>query len=306
MDMLMTATQAISALRFRELKPVLKEFDFPYAVIKGEALSLLAYGRLGQRSSGDIDLLLSKENTKKAAPILEQFNFYRTSQSREHEILMRGFSHQITPYGKKTGLLYTEIDINHDIFWGEYMGDKISMDDFLSDAIEISLYNCNTFSLSPIKAFIHLMLHQYRDMNSIYLLAVRKKLNISAFRDIYYLLKNNVNTILLTELFNLCDRLQIIPYIYYVLFYTNVVFPDLIIQTYMHAFETDSGIELLDCYGLSNEERKIWRCDFMTRLNSNDIFQLIRYDLTAKDLAKIEYNKNVFMKGKIKNEKQVH
>ena len=293
MDMPMTVPQAISALRFREIKPVLEAFDFPYAVIKGEVLSLLAYGKLGQRYSGDIDLLLSKENTKKATLILEQYNFHRTNRNRELEIFMRGFSHQITPYGKKTGLVYTEIDINYDIFWGEYTGDKISIDDFLSDAIEISLYNCNTFSLSPIKAFIQLLLHQYRDMNSIYLLVARKKLNISAFRDIFYLLKNNINTIPLKELYDLCDRLQIIPYIYYVLYYTNVVFPDLIIQSYMHAFETNSGIELLDCYGLSSEERKIWRCDFITRLNSDDIFQLIRCDLTAKDLAKIEYNKNI-------------
>ena len=113
-----------------------------------------------------------------------------------------------------------------------------SIDDFLSDAIEISLYNCKTFSLSPIKAFIQLLLHQYRDMNSIYLLAARKKLNISAFRDIFYLLKNNINTIPLKELYDLCDRLQVIPYIYYVLYYTNIVFPDAIIQSYMHAFET--------------------------------------------------------------------
>ena len=303
MDMSVSATQVISALRFREIKPVLQAFDFPYAVIKGEALSLLAYGKLGQRTSGDIDLLLSKENTKKAALIFEQYNFYRTNRSREHEILMRGFSHQITPYGKITGLVYTEIDINHDILWGEYAGDKTSIDDFLSDAIEISLYNCNTFSLSPIKAFIQLLLHQYRDMNSIYLLAARKKLNISAFRDIFYLLKNNINTIPLKELYDLCDRLQVIPYIYYVLYYTNIVFPDAIIQSYMHAFETEGGIELLNCYGLTNEERKTWKCDFRTRLNSDDIFQLIQCDLTAKDLAKVEYNKTMLSRKEKKNEK---
>ena len=60
-------------------------------------------------------------------------------------------------------------------------------------------------------------------------------------------------------------------------------------------FETVDGIELLNCYGLSNEERKTWKYDFITRLNSNDIFQLIKCDLSIKDLAKIEYNKNMLL-----------
>lgn len=104
-------------------------------------------------------------------------------------------------------------------------------------------------------------------------------------------------------MYDLCDRLQVIPYIYYVLYYTNIVFPDAIIQSYMHAFETEGGIELLNCYGLTNEERKTWKCDFRTRLNSDDIFQLIQCDLTAKDLAKVEYNKTMLSRKEKKNEK---
>lgn len=290
-----TPTQAVSALRFREVKPVLDAFDFPYAVVKGEALSLLAYGKLGLRNSGDIDVLLSRGNIKKATKIMNQYGFHCSKQSKEHRILMHGFSHQITPYGKRTGAVYTEIDINHDIFWGEYTGKRILVDDFLADVTEISVYGCNVFSLPPLKAFVQLLLHQYRDMNSLYLLSIRKEIKLSAFRDIYHLLKSNVKAIQLNELYDLCDRLQIIPYAYYILYFLNVFFPDLMIQSYMHAFETNNGIELLDCYGLSNEERKRWRCDIQTRINSTDLFQLIQNDLTSKDLAKIDYNKRMLL-----------
>ena len=293
--MSITTIQAISALRYKEIKPILNMFDFPYTIIKGEALSLLAYGKLGQRNSGDIDILLSKSNTKKAIGIIEKYSFYCKNKRREQEIFMRGFSHQLTPYAKKTGLIYTEIDINYDIFWGEYSGKRISIDDFISDAIEVSIYNCNTFSLSPIKAFIQLALHQYRDMNSIYLLSNRKSINISGLKDIYFLLKRNLNNIKLNELYDLCEKLQIIPFVYYVLYYTNIIFSDQTLKSYIHAFETVDGIELLNCYGLSNEERKTWKYDFITRLNSNDIFQLIKCDLSIKDLAKIEYNKNMLL-----------
>lgn len=287
--------QSISALRFREIKPVIESFDFPYAVLKGEPLSVMAYGKLGQRKSGDIDILLAKENISKATAILERYNFKPTNTCREREIFMHSFSHQITPYGKKTGLLYTEIDINHDIFWGEYKGRKIAIDDFLSDVIEISVYNYKVLSLTPIKAFIQLALHQYRDMNSIYLLALRKKIKISPFLDIYFLLKNNVHTIPVDELYEICERFCIIPYVYYVLYHVNTIFPDLMLKSYVQAFETDVGLELLGCYGLSSEERKNWRYDLQTRLNSNDIFQLICDDLTDRDMAKIEYNKKMLL-----------
>lgn len=286
-------SQIVSKLRFREIKPVINEFNFPYTIIKGEPLSLLAYGKLGQRSSNDIDLLMSKDSTKKASKILEKHGFLRINHSRETEIMMRGFSHQTTPYKKDTGLIHTEIDLNHDILWGEYKGKKISVDDFLSDAVEVLIYNCSTFTLPPMKAFMHLILHQYRDMNSIYLLATRKKLNILAFKDIYYLLKSNSEKIPLQEFYDLCDRFRMIPYIYYVLFFTNVLYTDPLIQLYINTFQTLEGIELLDCYGLSDDERKTWKCDFSTRLKATDLFQLIKSDLTQKDLNKIEYNKKM-------------
>lgn len=47
------------------LKPLLKNMNFCYAIIKGETLSKLAYGELGKRTSSDIDILIPRNTFKK-------------------------------------------------------------------------------------------------------------------------------------------------------------------------------------------------------------------------------------------------
>jgi len=51
----------------------------------------------------------------------------------------------------------------------------------------------------------------------------------------------------------------------------------------------------LNCYGLCEKERKEWKCDFQTRLESNDLYSLIKDDLTEKDHEKIAINKRIFL-----------
>ena len=68
---MISATQiAIGVMQYRSLDSFWRlSEDYPYAVIKGEMLSLLAYNHVGVRRSGDIDVLtdrftLSKSNSK--------------------------------------------------------------------------------------------------------------------------------------------------------------------------------------------------------------------------------------------------
>ncbi len=51
----------------------LNKIDYVY--IKGETTSLMAYDSIGSRKTGDIDLLISRDNIKQAEEILKNNGF---------------------------------------------------------------------------------------------------------------------------------------------------------------------------------------------------------------------------------------
>ena len=64
---------------------------------------------------------------------------------------------------------------------------------------------------------------------------------------------------------------------------------------YIEAFRTPEGELLLNCYGLCEKERKEWKYDFKTRLESENLYDLIKDDLTERDQEKIAVNKRIFL-----------
>lgn len=208
--------------------------NIKYAYIKGEALSLMAYGNNNQREYGDVDILIPINSVKSVNDFLLESNFkqeYPTTNfktKREYDIFSMLNSHQAIPYIReiKGTENYFEIDINKDIYWGEYSGKRVDIEEFLSDTIDITVFNCNIKTLTPLKTMIQLLLHHYRDMNSIYLLATRNSIKYSMFKDVYYLLKNNQKKITCMQLYEISTIYQIVPYVYYVLYYTKKVFND--------------------------------------------------------------------------------
>jgi hypothetical protein len=282
--------------------PVLKklnEIDMPYAIIKSEPLSMYAYGAYGQRIFGDIDILLARQNLKLADGCLKQSGFYQTindsKKLREYKIFSLASSHQTVSYKRLVGKYFIEIDINFDILWGEYTGKRIDISEFLSDSVEMSIYGCKIKTLSPLKTMIQIALHHYKDLNSVFLLATRKNIKYDMFKDVYYLLKNNLDEITLDKLYAMSSEYEIIPYVYYVLYYTGLLFKDEILERYVAAFKTPEGEGLLNCYGLNEAERREWKLDFQTRLESKNLYELIEADLSERDLRNIEINRKVFL-----------
>lgn len=269
--------------------------DELYAIVKGEPLALQAYGQTGTRHVGDIDVLISRNNLGKLISYLENNGFRVSKVSRRDRIAALIYSHQILPYTKKSPT-YGDvvIDINYDIFWGEYEGKRINIDSFLADTIEKSIYGILVRILPPLKAMIQLVLHHYKDMNSIFLLATRKSIRYEMFKDVYFLLKNNLKDITIERLYAMGVEYEIVPYIFYVLYYTGKIFHDEILNQYIEAFKTKEGEKLLDCYGLCENERKKWKCDFKFRLETNKTYDLIKGDLTERDKEKIAFNQQFF------------
>lgn len=117
-----------------------------YVVIKGESLSFLAYRKMGERYGSDIDILLPPKTLNRVECLLEKNMFVSNNVSRIDKLLMRAYSHQLQPWSKEVAMIGgVTIDLNFDVFWGEYEGKRIDIEEFLSDTIEMEIYlmkNC--------------------------------------------------------------------------------------------------------------------------------------------------------------------
>jgi len=269
-----------------------------YAIIKGEPLSFLAYGKVGNRTTNDIDILVHKNDLSDTENILNfngffsKWNDYDKSIQRQNRILCLSSSHQVASYRDKSQMI--DIDLNFDIFWGEYTGKRIDIAKFLSDTIELDIYGCKIKTLPPLKAMIQLILHHYKEMNSIYHLAGHNCINYNMFKDVYYLWKNNQDAISCDKLYSIVFEYEVIPFVFYILYYTNEIFKDSELTKYVEAFKTPEGVNLLEYYGLADNERKVWKVDFKTRLDSENMYELIKNELTEADIEKLERNRRIF------------
>lgn len=290
--------ELVYAIRQKQLFPVLRDFKaeaIPYAQIKGDVLSIQAYGRSGMRESTDIDILISKDNIEKVRTILNRYGFIEPPVSRKDQITLLSCSHQLKPFYKSFPLVGDIIvDVNFDVLWGELQNSEIDMDDFLSDTVPMMLHGYEIQTLPLLKALIQLALHHYKEMNSIYLLATQNTIRIDMFQDIYFLIKNNSHIIRASDLANVCKKYRIIQYVFYIVYYTQQIFKDSMLDDYVDALKTTDGINILNCYGLNESERREWKCDFYYRLNSDTLYNYIAPDLTDRDLEKILINKRLF------------
>ena len=114
------------------------------------------------------------------------------------------------------------------------------------------------------------------------------------FKDVYYLWKNNQQEITPEKLYKICDEYKIIPYVFYILYYTNQIYNDFELDKFVEAFKCSEGVFLLDYYGLNDWERKFWRVDFKKRLITDNLWELIKEDLTENDIKKLERNRRIF------------
>lgn len=269
-----------------------------YALIKGDALSKLAYGSFGKRQYSDLDLLINKTKLPFIEKILKLNGYEHKAVNSVDRLMSKYYSHQTKPFVKELiPRMNVAYDLNFDIFWGEYEGKRVDIEGFLSDTVDIDIYGVKVKTLPPLKAMVQLILHHYKDMNSIYLLATRKSINRNMFKDVYYLLMNNLEDISIDRLYAISSEYGIIPYVFYVLYYTNRIYSDATLGRYVETFRTREGERLLNLYGLCEKERREWHVDFNTRLEAESAFPLIEKDLTDRDKKKIEINKKFFAGG---------
>lgn len=271
--------------------------SIPYAVIKGAVLSDQIYHSPFVRHSGDIDMIIDRQNLNTVKNILLTNGFVQgriqgqeiVPFSRRELVFHLTKSHQTAPFVKETKnniCPYINLDLNTCIYWGEYDG-ICDMNIVLEHTQETNLLNSTFKKLTPEMEFISLCLHHYKDMNSIYLLAMGN-LKLSLFCDIYFYIRNvhmNIN-----KLYDLVCKLNANPYVFYCLYYTDLIFDVNPIKKMMRMFESPFAHTLISSFGLSDDERCTWNFPFLDRLFSPSFSKDFYFSLDSVGQRKIQTN----------------
>ena len=208
--------------------------SMPHAFLKGSVLS--NYGNLklydeGERISNDIDILVSQNNLSEIHKVLTELEFEQgyfdfnknefVKLSRSEIISRRMNRGETAPYIKLINdsiIDFIEIDINFSL---SYLPESKNVDEFLQD---VKLYDA-VYSLTEIKFFVYLILHQYKESILYSMVQRNKDLELYKLLDIYLFLKNKL--IDYNELYDFCKKFNIEKECYYVLYQTTEVFDTL-------------------------------------------------------------------------------
>ena len=286
--------------RYLSCKPVWETLSaerIPFAVVKGAVLSQTAYGSVNKRVSGDVDMLIRREDADTVKRIFREQGFIQGQLqdgrvvpfTRAEQLFYASASHQLAPFMREESDLlcpYINVDVNFDIFWGE-SEKHADMSFVLSEMEQTTICGVKVQKLPAEMEFIAMCLHHYKDMNSLYLL-YNGNLKLSLFCDLLFYIR--YNDLCTSKLLKLAQELSVAPYLYYCLHYTNLLFDDPKVQTLRDAMETPAGHELLSCYGLTEEERKEWTIPFEERLFGSGMRAYLEAGFTESDWSKIRKN----------------
>ena len=173
-----------------------------------------------------------------------------------------------------------------DIFWGE-SGGKTDMDFVLAHTETVDICGITVQKLSREMEFIALCLHHYKEMNSLYLLA-QGSLKLSLFCDIYFYVKRCRPDI--SKLKVLCERLDVLDYVHYCVYYTGQIFDDPVLSSYQTALQTETSESILPTFGLAEDEIQEWDISFSHRIFDCDISDYFQKRLSPKAWEKIHLN----------------
>ena len=267
----------------------------PYLIIKGEPLSFYEYGQFGKRISCDVDILADRKDIPYFENELERLGFAKKKMSRTSEIISLRYSHQTPIYNKVINNMQCSVDLNFDLFWGMYQGKRFSIREFIeATKRKMIVYETEIYTLPELEMLAVLILHDFKDMTSIFRLMRNNCINREMFQDIFRLFSNCKKEIKSGKFKTLCDSLFITPYVFYVLYYTQMLVNDPLLGETVCDFKTKDGNELLGHYGFIENNIKKWKYDFYTVVDSDKICSLIIDDLTEQEKEYVKMQEDAF------------
>ena len=172
---------------YRELSKILSCSQCPpYLIIKGEPISFYEYGKYGKRISCDVDILTDRKDIPYFERGLERLGFTKKKMSRTSEIVSLMYSHQTPMYSKVVNNIQCCVDLNFDLFWGMYSGKRFSIREFIeTNRRKMIIYGTEIYTLPKLEMLAVLILHDFKDMTSIFRLMRNNCINREMFLEIF-------------------------------------------------------------------------------------------------------------------------
>lgn len=177
-----------------DLAEILKEFNSPYAVLKG-ALLVSIYER-GLRTSNDFDILLQAKNITELSNLLKENGFVQghirsgefKAASRSEIIMSRMNRGETVPFIKEINLpsmKYCEIDLNFSLDFQAKQYEAVLSKMLSNTKPNIKLANENLQTLDLADFLIHLCAHLYKEATVINWVKMGRDISLYKYIDIY-------------------------------------------------------------------------------------------------------------------------
>ena len=244
-----------------------------YVITKGIYAAKTAYVDESYRRSDDLDVIIRREDYLKVKQILNNHGYLQgiynsvtdeiEQLSRRQELFFLTYTNQSAPFLKKTGddfLPIINLDVNFYIFWENR--------EVWNSSELLSNYQIFPYNGHRVKTFqdeymlMHMCLHAYYDMNSIYQLNKTFSYRLKYFSDIFGFIKRA--KISWDKFRAVCTEYDVGKYIMYIFYYTSLVFDDKHLLTISRLEVPDN--DFLNRFGLNNEGCFVWQDSFMNRL----------------------------------------
>lgn len=255
-----------------KLSTVLIENNINHVFLKGSVLNALYFNSNkfyddGERISNDIDVLIKKEELKEVSKLLYELGFVQGKFNLETNTIEKASRYEIInslinygeviPFIKKTDnsiCPYIEIDINFSLNHLPIYNKKLLNDMFKNK--KIINYNSEEtiYSLDLYDMFIHLIIHQYKEM--IVLSMVRKNKDYLLYK-IIDLIKLIDNIDLFDEKFlNKINEYNLKNETYHVLKVVNEIFKRKNINNFINLLNVDESLSIIDYE--NNQKKYKW------------------------------------------------
>ncbi len=210
-----------------------------YAFLKGSVLSYCPFGeknlyQYGERSSNDIDILVSPKDIGRLDRVLAAFGFVqgkwlegKIEPFTHREIMYRRMTRgETAPYLIQTQseeVPFIELDVNYSLGYLP-SGDSTLVENMLTDCKNYDLYSGESIpSLSEEKFLLHLIMHQYKEATLYWMTQRHKDSQIYKYLDIYRVLQ--CEAVKENRFLKLVEQTGLVEQVYYVLYYCNQLFP---------------------------------------------------------------------------------
>ena len=270
----------------KEISQKLLQKQVPHILLKGSVLSNIGKDDIviyedGERTSNDIDLLVKSDEISMTEKALYEAGFIQGEYDAENgrikefsrfEIVKRRMNRgELAPFIKLTGnkeFPFVEVDVNFSLGNTPTEGQTL-----LTEMIDsATLYNGKIVMSVPTEElfFLHLIMHQYKESCSLFMVERNKDLDLYKLADIYYLLK--ADTLDRERIEKLVEKHALQHAMGAVLQQVGQAFADKNIEDYSKKFETEQPTVI----DYENKKEYGWKNTIRARLGTFNAKKYLR------------------------------